>query len=91
MIDWSLNILSMTAFNSFLVCWVAAVSPKSAFAILLFVGQAWAVIEDIVSANATLILDFNNLFVFMEYSPFIYIIILFEINFSRLIINILVP
>ena len=67
MIDWSLNILLITSFNSALVCSEAAVSPKSAFAILLFVGQAWAVIEDIVSANATLILDFNNLFVFMEF------------------------
>ena len=66
MIDWSLKILFIISFSSALVCWVAAVSPKSAFAILLFVGQAWAVIEDIVSANATLILDFNNLFVFME-------------------------
>ena len=66
MIDWSLKILFIILFSSALVCSVAALSPKSAFAILLFVGQAWAVIEDIVSANATLILDFNNLFVFME-------------------------
>ena len=62
-----LKISSISFFNSPFVFSEAAVSPKSALAILWVgeAGQAAAVTEVTVNAKATLRLDFNSLFVFI--------------------------